>query len=537
MADLKVQRIPAPIGWNSETALDSMGDHAPRLLNMLPRAGQVCMRGPVWQTGPTVTGTNDSIIRGRMVRHTPAASEMILDVEGEDTGAYHVNLLTGAVTSLAPLAANKSPLRRYALVGTRVWAGTDPAPAGNMIYWDGGAVAPTVAPAATCPQGITDLIYHAERLFVITEYSAAIGAGSGGGPNTVVYTNPGGPSTVPVATDWTDPVSGLINQLVVGGPQDDLLTAFGRAGRDLVIFKKRGTWILSGSGSSNFTLRQVSDRVGCIDANSVVNINDGCFFLSDRGYHWFDGGQMTEVSLPIAATMRDALRRNVARSFEPPTGYTRLPAGYETVIDAAYVSNNYLALTILRSNATAPLSPSVDFSGLYDIARGAWIELSSGAFGIVNQPLQFLAVGERRLVWTGRGLVYIDDITDPGMFDGTDLALDGTIVPITAIVRTRLARLGLPTNKSQLHRVLVDYAARDTTATARLLDRNGTVLSSTVLPATGPASIGRASVDAFNEVDEAQLELVLDGTDTSTVSAAFYGVAFEYQTTHQRSSS
>src|SRR5690349_3713965 len=157
-------------------------------------------------------------------------------------------------------------------------------------------------PAA--PRDNADLAVHLDRLWVIGgEFDQSDRGGYG-----IRWSDPGGIHTSfpEDHSDWKDDVSGLYN--VIDLPANgDPPRAFGKAADSLLIFTARSTWMLSGRTISSILLRPLLQGVGCRRPETVVNLNNACYFLSDDGFMRFDGYSVQDVSLPVRTELLTAI--------------------------------------------------------------------------------------------------------------------------------------------------------------------------------------------------------------------------------------
>jgi hypothetical protein len=506
---LRAERIrPAYEGWNTEAAPDYVGDaQAPLVENLLARRGKLVMRGPIDTVHPFPAAITNDCIDGVMVRGKEAITNLV-----GTTVPYHIDSDTGTVTAL-PATSYDAFTRRYVRLDDKVYQD-----ATQLLRWAGGAAAPTAYAAAVAPRCASDLAVFAERLF---SGGGSFDGTTNTGTTNLYYTRPGGPTTI-TAADWQDPVSGLTNLIKVGSDADDGIIALTAVGKQLGILKRRSLWLLSGSGPSNFVLQRFAADLGCVDPHSVVSRNDGCYFLSDNGYYWWDGAQLVDVSQPVSTSLAGA----VAATYGWGTAST------PTDLALAAISTSVMTLDpdciILTIGKRA--NPA-QFCAIYDEKRRAWTKFSSAA--MLNQPMLFVSFTRKRAVWDGKSLAYIEKIVQPeAATTGIDLG-NGTQAAILAKWHSRLARLSAPSHAAQLHRLLIDY--KTTGWYVRLLRGDGTTLmAETQLPAGGTGYRKRAALDVFAESTDAQVCVEWKGSPQGLLAAEIYDATIEYQTTHQR---
>jgi hypothetical protein len=375
-----------------------------------------------------------------------------------------------------------------------------------------------------------------------------------GTPGTLLCSVPGGP-TAGTIVDWKDPISGLVNQIVVGD-KDDPIVALGNMGRDLVIFKRNSIWLLTGSGLSSFAVRRLTDSLGCISKMSVVSVDEGCFFLSERGYHWIDAAGVVEVSRDIAPTIIPAIAATTTFQFG---GGRTLTASQEGFQRAVYLAGGGVLLTMGAETFTAFnfQGASVAFQALYDIKRRTWSKYSSATH---SYPLSSTGgitgcyrVGDRSVGFDGWSTFYLDDVMNPEIGTKLDTRLVGAdpvnnpalTAAIPAKWHSRLIRLASPTNKAQLHRLLLDYRmdlGADTPGwyVSVLRGDGTTAVAEYQVPgeaAGAPTYLARrrSSTDAYGEAVDVQLRFEWRSSTAPLTVAEIYDATIEYQATHQRS--
>lgn len=145
-------------------------------------------------------------------------------------------------------------------------------------------------------------------------------------PNAVMYSEPTQPEK------WND-----TSLIVVDDRPDDAIMAFGHVGRNLVLFKSRRTYILSGYSPQTFTVHLVTAEMGCIDSRSVVQLGDGVAFMSHKGYYYLDSSLV-----PRELSQREpghGIRRLLLPQVNNPL------SGKQYIVSAAALSQDHLVLT------------------------------------------------------------------------------------------------------------------------------------------------------------------------------------------------
>ena len=79
-----------------------------------------------------------------------------------------------------------------------------------------------------------------------------------------------------------------------------------------VFFKERSIWVEQFTGDADipFVFIKTPSHVGCIDGQSIQEIDNGLIFLSDDGYYYFDGVSATKISDRVTATLTTTLEPN-----------------------------------------------------------------------------------------------------------------------------------------------------------------------------------------------------------------------------------
>jgi hypothetical protein len=548
---LTTQRIrPAYEGWNTEAAPDYVPDaQAPLVENLLCRTGKLVLRGPIVATQQTAVTYVDSL--GATVQSYCSMPGYLiynnnfylgLNPQG-DPGVPASWCFSSLVTSgmgifgtsfgsAVPVA--QLPDGRSAQLGSYAFGrgGT-----GLFIRWTGTSTAPVTFTEPNAPSLFADIINFAERIFV-----AGGTVASTGGAATLLFSIAGGP-TAGTAVDWKDATSGLVNQIVVGEPFDPIV-GLGRVGPDLAIFKRSSIWLLSGSGTSNFSVRRVTDTLGCVSKWSIVTEADTVYFLSDRGYWSFDGASLREISAPIAPTVQTSY----VQTANPQYGLARVGSTTKGFQRAGYLPGGGI-MVINGAESFIPANPNAllvtgYLSAVYDTRRKTWMKYSSDIHpngGITHT----LRIGDRTIGFDGWNLFYLDDIMQPeGALTGTEAkdvrsagsgagSQSALTKPITGRWWSKLVRLASPATAARLHRILLDYRCAIGSSTpswfVSVVRGDGTTaVAEYQVP--GEATVGsaylsrrRAQTDAFADVVDVQLRVEYRGNPSGTAPSGNTG--------------
>ena len=104
-------------------------------------------------------------------------------------------------------------------------------------------------------------------------------------------------STSPAIIDISGTNDGQAVKCLLGEFQNQFLI-----GRD------HDLYALSGYSNQDFTLRKVSNQIGCIEPKSVQEVNNQLIWMSRRGIEGFTGTQIVPISYPIDPTITPILR-------------------------------------------------------------------------------------------------------------------------------------------------------------------------------------------------------------------------------------
>lgn len=574
MASLNVEAIvPASAGLDTESAPDRVSTGtAPEHRNFLVhRDGRMPLRGPLVDhtaldlgTNELVTGAwvfNDKLLVGTADADATAVREphtapyrkaaAAVDLAEPETTMKLVDLVAETVTDVVG-TQDTVIAGRGVRIGGKVYgfaysSGTDVNENGGfqhrraLLGWDGSTSAPVAVTGA--PDGGQDVITHYNRLFVLGGRDVA-GGGTTIEPNTLFYSDFGGPDGN-IADDWEDDVSGLSNKIVVGADDpNDYGVGLAVVGQSLVIFKRRSIYVLTGYDDSTFTLRPFSHGVGCLDARSIVQGEDGCFFLSAEGYMYFDGAQMYPVSGNVQSELISLAESTVGDNGSD---------GARCV--AERLPNNYLMISLVSQSF---VDGSVGESNcyLFHIPSGRWTRFTSDA--LANPvPLWVERTNNYTTILDGSRVVKADYLTLPEAAPETARGFDTVATAsarIPALWYSELTRLSTPLHMAQLHRLLIDYTfvvdgVSDGAVNGwyvSLINADGTqLLDEYQLPNMGENSAylyrRRNVVDVYSEVTDCQLrvEWRADAPETfpALIDASIYGAYLEFSPSRQRRSS
>jgi hypothetical protein len=485
--------------------------------------------------------------RGPINRPT-SAGDLTQPVTGTAQDGAALSLITGTVTQL-PVAAGATDAvsgYRYAFLGgatyTNTLGGTSTAvPTGvaqltRVLKASGSGQKLTNGPGF-----VQDVIAHYNRLFVA---AARRPGGADYDPSQLFWTIDGGTTALTdVLTDWQDPTTGLVNTIVVGASNDeDFIVALGRARGHLVIFKRRSVWILYGTNTEDFTLRQLRTSLGCVDARSVVVCDEGVYFASQQGFELFDGTNFSTVSVPVADTWLEFIARG--------PGAATVNYGYVT---ATALPNNYLFVTLGTTPHTAFATDGAEVSWLYYVPTGAWVRVTSAistmglnASGAFNRAI---ATPNAVALWGASTFARADRLTyAPDVVVGLRDRDASSSFSVPLSWTTGIADVGRRWEAARFNRGTVDYrhtwldtAPADGAAmgTAAVYNDAGTIIATPgtlpgYRPTTAPLRV-RPTFDTNHEAPQGGVEMVVasnigSSSSARTGSLAIYGAGIEHQT-------
>lgn len=127
----------------------------------------------------------------------------------------------------------------------------------------------------------------------------------------------------------TDPAGGAASQEWYSadhrsvGRRGDKITALARAGDRLIVFQKRATHAVYGSGSATWTRQELSNVVGAAGPFAVTTAeNRVCYFWASDGPYMTDGAQVQYIGEPIRelASSIDAATADIRAAYSPDEG-------------------------------------------------------------------------------------------------------------------------------------------------------------------------------------------------------------------------
>lgn len=500
MASLLSQTISAPWGgYDTETADAHISANKGRILrNLLPgRPGKAVLRGPLRRprdTDSAAPGASTTFSGGWVFDDKLLHADMDTNPVG-----YHVTDWSGTnptlSTKVAPTGLNIGLYPFHTRGGSFVYgytAGSQGAPAApspnrrtaggstsasdaTLLRWTGGNTAGDFVAysASTHPRGAIDVRTFLNRIFIL--------GGSEPGTITPVFT-----TRLYWSNDLTDGLTpladavstwqtgGVTNKIVLEGTGNDYGVGMAILNGRLVILRRQSLYMMTGSDPSTFSVRKIAS-VGCVDPGSILEWDDGIYFLSDTGLMFFDGAGIIPIGDPVAGEIAAAAWQGATVS---ELSVARVSAQHFLMCATGSIRKAWLYHVPSRSFAEVTANTSV-------LAGGSPRRISR----VVNYPLVF----DGTYLYDAT-FVTLPEAADAATQAGRDRSgFAGSDVVIPGELLTRTFKLAAPENKAKLERFFVDYALKAppgvTSGTLQweitVEDGRGNPLNPAVLPFVG----------------------------------------------------
>lgn len=378
--------------------------------------------------------------------------------------------------------------------------------------------------------------------------------------NTLFFSDQGGPVS-DVANSWKDDVSGLLNQIVVGDDDgNDYGVGLAVVNRSLVIFKRHSVWALYGYSPSTFDLRNLTQERGCVDPQSILEVDGGVYFASQQGLEFFNGSEFTRVDLDIEPTVKPRITEHAGERTQrtPTSDFGRIQGGY--------LGADYAMYTFHGNNPGTGALAGKSWCGYFHIPTGRWAEFTSSVLSASNLP-QWIGNNQGiPWIWDGSKITRVPYLVDPDSAVAAGLSTrdyqgNGTVLQqIPCLFKTDRIPLASPGYKSQGHRLLVDTKfpnqVNDASAAAgfkvKVLDADGMALTleKEGSKATQHTTLGmgdtatnfqfgrRTTFDCFDECTDLQIQVEASSTGEgqATKLAEVLDITLEVQVSRQRRS-
>jgi hypothetical protein len=575
MAQMRMERLEAPtLGMDTDSGPDSVPKgKALTVYGFLPGyPGKVRMRagigagtsfaiGPgngtkfagIWHHGNIIimSTRDDSLTRTvnptqAWYRRSTAANLSRADA----SNMYVYDADAGSQAAIVPTRATSLGYRftrqgRY-LYGhafdTATDAGTDIYAADGAAAWiirrtqllrydtQGAAVVPT-GYGDNAPRGSQDIRVHYNRLFLAGGPSGfstpvtSVGTGVFNvdiDPNSLWFSqdltgaavNANGDLKAEVAR-WAHPITFAANRITVDSADpSDFIVGLAKVGRNLAIFKRHSIHVLYGYGPSTFAVREFAKGTGCMDQRTIVEVDNGCYFLSKEGYMYFDGSQLINVS----AGVKQDIVRVTEKYFGDQASLSQFPRA-----SAVRISNDYILLSVASEAIIPPTTNAMEY--LFHIPTRSWVVPAWSTLGNV----WYVKLDTRTMAADYQKIRDITGFTAPNT---TSSKLDGVGLPGFNWT-SRVISLATPGYKAQLHRVMIDYqlphasgSDGQAAATVNLLNTDNTTLATWTLPSKSGGQRARHRQDVNIEVSDVMLQII--GPGVTVTNAEILNAWIEY---------
>lgn len=498
------------------------------------------------------------------------------------TGTTPVVGLTVYVPNFGAFASTIEtvPSQRYTNLGSFTYA-LSYASADLMQYEDGVSTFQTnvlkdnfytgaaYAVVSGTPRGGIDITTWLNRVWVLGGAHPDNGATTTGVSSRLFFTNP--VTELSSDTDWKDPSSGLINQIDIDPDSTDMAVGLAATPIGLIIFRQRSIYVLRGTDPTSWIQRRMTNSIGCVDARSIVEADNGVYFMSTEGLMWTDGTTLKNMSGALQQTLQSYATRWTDLAY----------GGTGAYFSCALVRGNNLLVTFGHredsGNGDGFFHTVPELSVLLDLATGAWITLTTSletgisplGYG-TNLGLSAVTMTNQYIV-TAYGNV-LNTSVSPSMCDITvgsalvDLDVSNLnvpspptdpptvyprAVPIAARWTTRTAGLSSGSRmKSQLQRAFVDLALASSSSLADstvIIEvyraEGGSAFAGTGVPgdsASLQGNVAHVDIDCHDEIESgASLDLEILGPSSPAwpalpivpqdVVAEFHGAGLAFQ--------
>lgn len=295
-------------------------------------------------------------------------------------------------------------------------------PLSVTVYYEPSS--PFTAPTALtgAPTGSVDITQYQSRIWLAAGCDVP-GGGTYHEPTTIFWTNPV-TSTNPLTNttaDWryTDPVSGVTstNKVVIDNNGADPVMGFGRVTGAMIIFRRSSVYVLKGTTTANYQITKVSGNVGCLDPRSIVESDEGVYFMSLEGLMLTNGSKISLVSTSVSQALQDALAYEqsvvLAGNANAQSGWISCgitSQGHITVSVGVVGASVCASLPLPQDTGIAlqPTAMRTIWSGVYDPDTGSWYRLTSYLFGIDSglwNPATFIGVPDVPQLFVSNRLV------------------------------------------------------------------------------------------------------------------------------------
>lgn len=383
---------------------------------------------------------------------------------------------------------------------------------------------------------------------------------------TIYFTNPIVAGGGDDADDWKDVHSGQTNEITIDQDSSDPGVGLAVSRTGLIIFRRNSVWLMRGTTPANFSMVQISGDVGCLDPRSIVQTDNGIYFMSLKGLMLTDGSKVQNISGTVTYTLQQAI---ASQQWAVLTGN----GGY---ITSGLTSQGQILISIGQRNQAGNLVPI--WSAMYDQTLAAWTRLTSNLWNadsgasngnvypglIISDRVTALrsihSVGTSFITMLEDQTLQYSFLNQSGLYD-YDIAGATHAIPLNWTTRffPIIGTASYQRKWGQAKRFMLDHSLAtasptatpgwsvtpiDATGTQYSPNDNYTMMSTVVSSGDKTSVVGgfapvttiqRENLDFTSEADDVSLTVqFLDPTNTGTndaqnVVASIYGVGIEYQ--------
>lgn len=240
------------------------------------------------------------------------------------------------------------------------------------------------------------------------------------------------PADTLYASDFLDGESwDLVGASVrVGGDGDPITAIYPWINNNLIVFKQRSVWTVVADplvDPSQWTIKLLSNRIGCVSHRSVQAVGADIYFLAQDGVRsisQIQAGTVADIGQPLSFPVQDVI-----------DGDTKANQPW---ICSAYYRNRYFLSVVTGDGATPSIAGCIVWNQLTNSWMGKWTGWQPREFFIsgFSGKVRLNFADAQGKMWTW------DDFTNTGA-ETSDNYLDDT-VPYESYVITRAYDMGDP---------------------------------------------------------------------------------------------
>lgn len=159
----------------------------------------------------------------------------------------------------------------------------------------------------------------------------------GGAQSTIRFSADGSTNTWALGGNAGDPFA-----VPVGGGNDGeyVRCLHGSYLDSMIIGRKYDLWAIDGFSQDDYTLRNISNYIGCIEPRTVQEIDGELVWMSDRGLEAMNGRQIHLISEPIRDVIDTIVKNTVNQRSNTQTSQSDWEAGAQIPSNFAYTARS-----------------------------------------------------------------------------------------------------------------------------------------------------------------------------------------------------